>query len=75
MNTDKIRVPPATSRRLERSVRRRLVDDVGQVLRHDLERLVDRQIEMAGEVLHLGVAENRLQLIRADWLVGAGTEP
>src|SRR5262249_52746970 len=61
--------------RLDRAVRARLVDDVGQILRQQFERGIDRQAEMAGEFLNLGVAENGLELVFTDWKIGAGAEP
>ena len=62
-------------RRFQDAVRRRFIDDFGQILRHRLERLIDRQSEMAGKILHLRVAEHRFQLLLGDWQIRARTEP
>src|SRR5215831_19350491 len=61
--------------RLDRAVRTHLVDHVGQILRQQFERGVDRQAEMASEFLNLGVAESGLELVFADRKIGAGAEP
>src|SRR6516165_1166501 len=61
--------------RLQRAVRARFIDDVGQVLRQQFERRVDGEAEMAREFLHLGAAENSLELIFGDRKIGAGPEP
>jgi hypothetical protein len=53
----------------------RFIDDVGQVLRQQFERRVDGEAEMAREFLHLGAAENSLELIFGDRKIGAGPEP
>ena len=74
-NRQTFRVRAALRAWLQRSVRRCLVDDLRQVFRQQLKGLVDRQPEMAGEFLHLGVAENRLQLLSADWKIGPVAEP
>ncbi len=55
-----------TLRLLQRSVRRRLIHNVGQILREVFQRLVDRQPEMTGEFLQLGVAEHGFQLVFTD---------
>ena len=45
-----------------------------QILRHRLERLIDRQSEMAGKILHLRVAEHRFQLLLGNRVIGAGAQ-
>jgi hypothetical protein len=60
---------------LQRAVRARFVDDVGQVLRQEFERRVDGKAKMAREFLRLGVAENGLELIFGDWKIGARPKP
>src|SRR6516164_10253317 len=61
--------------RLQRAVRAGFVDDVGQVLRQQLERRSVQQAELPREFLNLGVAENGLELIFADRKIGARPEP
>src|SRR5690242_19124826 len=60
---------------LNRAVRACFVDNVGQILRQQFQRLIDRQAEMTREFLYLSVAENGFELIFADWKIGAGPEP
>src|SRR5205809_7936229 len=61
--------------RLQRAVRARFVDDLGQVLRQQFERLVDRQPEMPGKFLNLSAAEDGLELLFGDRKIGARAEP
>src|ERR1700722_4995583 len=60
---------------LQLAVRARFVDDLRQILRQQVEHLVDRQAEVAGKILNLGIAENGFQLVPGDRHVLAVAQP
>ena len=57
------------------AVWRHAIDYAGEMLAKLRQEVVRRHPGLVGHGLHLIVAENRMQLLRRDWLVGAVADP
>jgi hypothetical protein len=57
------------------AVWRHAIDQAGQMLVESRQEISRRDASVAGHLLHLVIAENRMQLLRGDRLVGTITDP